>query len=329
MKYTLFLLFAVITTLGCKNNTPAISNATTIDTAVVVHAIDHSREQFVLDSTVRQYRTTAQYFKASVVNPTKIIGVKGTLINIDPADLETVSGKQLGNHIDIELKELTTSEELAREGLSTVTNGKFQISGGAYYINMTSGGEQLKCKTGRTLAVKFRRNVTDEMALFIGQSDSTGQVTWKDGQQAMDTVEMIPDPADQSKKETKHTSIGDLYDYVLLSQFGWVNCSGYYSGGVTSLSVDVDKADSVNCINAYLVFKDINSVLRCNADLSKQPCSFNNIPIGAKAALVIIASKNGKTLTSRSKIVTTEFRKVPVKLKETPDNEVPGMFKLN
>ncbi len=357
MKNTLLIFLAAAACFGCNNTTTTTTTTTFDSTTTIVNAPDSRHELFALDSVLKQYETPMQRFKASIVTPTKITGAKGTVINVNAADLETVSGKPLGNHIDIELKELTTTEELARDRAATVSDGKLLVSGGAYYINMTSGGEQLKLKTGKTFTVQFPKNTTEEMSLFYGQRDRLGQMNWKGGEQgfteigtASVPVERVRSDADYGRETEETAEIAEiavneterkeykkkgaltskLYDQMGIENLGWINCDRFRGNdNVTAVIVAIDKADSVKFISAYLVFKDINSVLQSYYETSTQEFAFRGIPVGAKAALIAIGIKNGKMFTSKSKIVITENRKVPVKLKETPDNEVVNLFKLN
>lgn len=348
MKRSVLILLAAIACFGCNNTTTTTTTTTTFDSTTIINAPDNRHELFVLDSVLKQYETPMQRFKASVVTPAKIVGAKGTVITVVAADLETVSGKPLGNHIDIELKELTTTEELARDRAATVSDGKLLVSGGAYYINMTSGGEQLKLKAGKTLAVQFPRYTKEDMSLFYGRKDSLGQMNWKGTDKAFTRIGVEPVPVERVVDEADHewgiemteaqkkeyqkkdALVSKLYDQMGVENLGWINCDRFSGNdNVTAVIVGIDKADSVKYVSAYLIFRDINCVLQNFYETTAQEFVFSGIPVDSKAALIVIGIKNSKMFTSKSKIVLTDNRKVAVKLKETLDNEVANLFKTN
>ncbi len=110
-----------------------------------------------LSEALKKYEEPSQIIRTSVDKPCVVTGRKGTKISINPNDLITESGKPFGQTIEVEIKELTNQGELLRTNAQTVSDGKLLVSGGAYFIGMTSNGEQLKLKEGKTLNVQFAK----------------------------------------------------------------------------------------------------------------------------------------------------------------------------
>jgi hypothetical protein len=132
-----------------------------------------------LNDFLTRFDEPSQIFKASTDKPIKVIGKQGTIIHLNPADLVTESGKPLGKEVEVELKELTNSEQLMRANAQTVSDSNILFSGGAYYIKVTSDGENIKVKDGKTYTAQFPTHSKDEMKLYYGQRDSTGRMNWK------------------------------------------------------------------------------------------------------------------------------------------------------
>ena len=150
------------------------------------------------------FEQPSQSFTVSSSKPAQVKGKKGTTVFINPSDLETVDGKSVGNNIQIELKELTNQQQLLRTNAQTVSNGQLLVSGGAYYINMTSDGQQLKLKDGKSLNVAFPKLSDTEMALFYGQRDSLGKINWQKANETLTAKQQIvPQQTDVSKKTVK------------------------------------------------------------------------------------------------------------------------------
>jgi len=109
---------------------------------------------------------------------TVVKGSKGTIIHVDPKLLETIDGSPIGKTIDIELLELTRKSDFLFHNTQTVSNDDILITGGAYYINMTSNGKQLRMKERQGLEVEFPKLSDEEMGLFLGVRDSAGLMNW-------------------------------------------------------------------------------------------------------------------------------------------------------
>ena len=109
---------------------------------------------------------------------TKAVGKKGIRITVDPSALETVNGAPLGVEIEIELKEITNQEELFKNDAPTACYGRLLVSGGAYYIGMTSNGNTLKVKAGKSVSIQLPEISANEMELFYGERDSSGNLNW-------------------------------------------------------------------------------------------------------------------------------------------------------
>lgn len=173
-----------------------------------------------LNDALKKYEEPAQVFKVAASKPSIITGRKGTKIRINPADLVTESGKPLGQTINVELKELTNQGQLLRTNAQTVSDGKLLVSGGAYFINLTSDGEQLKLQAGKNLAVRFPKLSDKEMALFYGQKNDLGQLNWQKAPGIFKATRQLQPAADTAiHRNTKHANsnkadIDAIFEYI-------------------------------------------------------------------------------------------------------------------
>ena len=340
MKQIQYLLLVILACCASCGNTTTTTTTTTFDSvSTVTTIVDGKHDLFLLDSVLKQYETPSQHLKSSYAHPMQVRGAKGTVISVNPDDLETMSGKPFSASIDIELKELTSTEDLIRSRAATVSDGKLLVSGGAYYINMTCAGEQVKLKSGKSLNVRFPKITDDKMSFFYGQRDSLGQMNWKPQQETANngggTVEtdiyMRKDGAVMSDSEKRIYALNDkVFSEISLQYFGWINCDHFLrDGNLTDLLVSFDRSDSLHYVNTFLAFKEINSVMQRIFDASAGANTFDNIPLNAKVVLIAVAVKDNKLFTSKVSLTMTANPKIVVKMKETAEKDIPDLFKMN
>lgn len=310
-----------------------------------------------LNEVLKKYEEPSQIIKTSADKPSVVTGRKGTKISINPNDLVTESGKPLGQTIEVELKELTNQGELLRTNAQTVSDGKLLVSGGAYFIGMTSNGEKLKLKDGKNLSVQFSKLSNKEMALFYGQRNELGKMNWQKANEILKytepeekvILENFNDPNQRivnkknemdaimdyvvgdttteegrrQKAQSKAVAIvaKKIYDEVELTNLGWINCDRFLEiENKTDLYVNFIPKDSVASANIYLVFKDINSVIQDYYYSDKSP-QFENMPVGYKARLIAYTVKDEKVFAYSTNLTIAKGQKLTLDLKEISEKD--------
>ena len=160
----------------------------------------------------------AQKLTAPSNEKTDVTGQKGTIIHLDPEKLETVDGSPMGEHIDIELVEMTSVYDLLTNNAPTVSNGQLLETGGSYYLNMTSNDVQLKVKQDKALEVEFPKLTDDEMAVFLGERDSLERINWVQSEQDFETKNLVkpkkPNQATPKKQKSNAPDLENLYAFM-------------------------------------------------------------------------------------------------------------------
>lgn len=358
MKNILGLLILVTFGLtSCNNNQATSDNKTTPDAKTEIGKVN---------DFLKQYEEPSQIFKVTGDKPTQVKGKQGTIIFINPTDLVTENGQPVGKNIEVELKELTNQEQLLRSNAQTTSNGKLLVSGGAYFINMTSDGQQLKLKDGKSLSVEFPKITTNEMSLFYGQRDTLGQLNWQQAKQKFESKpkekvksatqvdstviseidallgyiehesnrQLTPEEKKEIEEQKKNSALSDkVYKAIELKQFGWINCDRFYDiPNKTNLQYAFSDKDSIVSANVYLVFKNINSVMQsCYFSFRDKEynSSFDNIPVGAKTQIIAFSIKNGKTYSYKSDLTIKANETVQLTLKETSEDQIDKLFQSN
>lgn len=174
-----------------------------------------------VDSLLSEIAEKPQLFTAPSDKQTKVTGQQGTVIHVDPNKLETIDGTPPGESISIELIEMTDNKSLTLNNAQTVSGGRLLVTGGAYYLNMTSDGKQLKMKQGKGMEVEFPKLTEDEMSLFFGSRDSIGQINWIQANQSFKSKNLQKPQKPESgkaKKKESNDEIKSLLSYIKAKQ---------------------------------------------------------------------------------------------------------------
>jgi len=371
-KITGILILLAIMLAGCRNNNSGnTSEAIFPEEEKRNSTLDYVQEYEALSSILQQFEEPAQVFRVTSTEHSQVIGRQGTVINLNPDYLETVDGEPVTGEITVVLKEQTNQRELVLGNTQTVSNGQLIVSGGAYYIGMAADGKELRIKKGKSLDMEFPKVTEDEMELFYGQRDSLGQMNWQVAQQkfvkkkhkeedfiaetdvfmvVLETIEGIDTIKNFSQKEfekqqkrrkmEKETREVEekLYEAIKINQLGWINCDRFYRippDCKTDLIIAMDnKLIDVPVAKAFLVFKNINSVLSYNYfahedDNHFNNIHFNNIPVGEDVKLIIYTAEKGKVYIHSSDFTLKKDETLTIALKESNDKELENMLMLH
>ncbi len=345
-----------ITLFGCNNSSTTDSSSTTADNGTDNVATEISK----LNSLIKKFEEPSQTFNVPSDKPSVVKGKAGTKIKVNPADLAAEDGQPLGKNIEVELKELTNPSQLLKSNAATMSDGKLLISGGAYYINMTSDGRQLKIKDNSSLDVEFPKLSDDEMALFKGKRDSLGQMNWnvtsekfaqpvtkqkvaRSAAKADSTsssgigsiIEFLKEgkEVEYTKDEKKQMELqSKMYDAVKINSFGWINCDKFTDfPDKTNLAINIEPSDSLSSANLFLVFNDINSLMQSyyyeynNRTYNE---GFKNIPVGRTVRLIAYSVKNEKIFTCSLEIKIKQKENITLDFKPTSDADFEKLMTM-
>lgn len=331
------LILFIVTGLFACNDQPAATTTDTVTDSVVTAPIDMPMERKMLDSALQQMQTPSQFFKAPLHHPVTFTCAKGMQVDVNGDDLVTVSGGPMGNHIDVEVKELTNVGELARNKATTMTGDKLLESGGAYYINMTTGGEQLKLKQGKVLRVRLKPLTADKMSIFYGKRDTSGFVNWSlppiasqstmQSEKESAAIDEYGEDAGPALSKEAMRDLSTAQMAVEMGELGWINCDRFLQKQVALTSVTFAQkiADSVQVYNAFLVFRDINSVMP-GFGCGVGSAAFSNVPEGYKVEYVAVGFHNGRFYSYKTPLAVSRNLHVDVVFKESTLEEIKALF---
>lgn len=326
MKKLIGIFFvATLALVNCKNK--QTESADSMQTPV-----DPKLEFAKLNAFLRKFEEPSQAFRMPTDKLIKVTGKQGTIIHIDPADMEMENGTPVGKDVDIELRELSTKSHLLRSSAQTVADGQLLVSGGAYFINVTSNGEKVKLKEGEKYSVEFVKLADDEMTLYYGQRDSSDKMNWKQANMKLSTpgpisnspveyeavvvtgqgrfsdtarVPMKNINRQEYEKLNKETAIKNkVYNPVDMNKFGWINCDRLFEPDASRTDIRfaiTNKVEDVNYANVYLIFKDIKSVMQASYFIHEDTIEgngFDNLPLGMTVRFLAVCYQNEKVLAT-------------------------------
>lgn len=316
-------------------------------------------EKSQLTDLLKKIEDSSQVFILPSDKPAVILGKRGTKIKVVPDDLITESGKPLGKDIRVELKELFNQGELLRANAQTVSDGNLLVSGGAYWIEITSDGEKLILKDGRTLKTQFPKTSDKEMFLFYGQRAEDGSMNWQRANEKLQPQQRLKDAAkseksDKKKEESEIDSIVDyldntdskevdratikadeetslvhekFYEQIELRKMGWINCDRFLEiNNKTDLAVELEPNVNLQQVSLNLLFTEINSFLSPDFDLGGR-IVFQNLPTGYKARVFAFYVKERKVFVFSDNITIKKGQKLSIHFREIRENDFRQLVK--
>ena len=326
-----FIFLAFIALASCNQEISTSKKKNTL-----LQKPDMKAEIAKLNKILEQYDEKSQTFRVSGSQTSEVVGKAGTVLYINPANLETESGQAVQDSIEVELKELMNQSQLLKANAQTVSNGKLLVSGGAYYINLKSKGQNLQLKKDKTLQVVFRKIAKEEMSLFYGEQDSLETVNWSEAKQTLSSNRNnelpLTDTMPRISRENSQV-FEKIYEPVELKRLGWINCDRFYEipeKDKTNVSFTFSPKDSVACAKVFLVFQDINSLMEIlyrNAQNSYLDDEFRNIPINRKVKLIAITQKDNATYCFEKDFNIKANEKINIKLSKYTQKQLDRLLK--
>jgi hypothetical protein len=363
-----------------KNESPGLAPASNV-TAISpdLSAIQYTTEQKMpepgkessetkwseLKNLMEKMTESTQTFTINSSEAQIINGRLGTVIYYEPGNQVTHDNKDPGKIIQVELKELLSKSQLLRENAQTISDKELLVSGGSYYIKMSSDGKELKIKDGKSIKVEFPRITKENMSLFTGDRDSLNQINWKDqneeflvgnsiapsymearrekrlkrrlpivekityrrGEKGYDTSWRY---TDEITYESLDTTEKKLYAALNLKSFGWINCDRFYGRvPTTNLIVKANSEDNIPMVIMFLVFKDINSIMQSYFQTKLSggiENGFSGIPLGKEVRFIAYTIKDGKIYSQAENLTIRPKEILQLNLKETNENELKKLL---
>jgi len=338
-----FLTIATLLVTGCDQKTN----------------IDIKDEIGKLNKLLENIDEPSQFYIFGSDSIVTMIGKYGTRFIINPSDLITESGGEINDSIKIELKELTNQYQMAMANAQTVSNNRLLVSGGAYFIEITTQCEKVKLKPKKKIKIRFPILSQENMSLFSGNRDSLGRIYWtqedinlKNERDILKELEMLQiQLINEMNGEARGPGYGPitkllktkmdslrliiysdrLYPEIEFGNLEWINCDRFLEiDNKTDLMINFSLSEKIKTANIYLIFRDINSVMQeYYIDVNekkKTNITFQNIPIGANVKLIAYTLKDNKIFTYSSNMTIKQNETLSLPMNETNEKDFKNLF---
>jgi hypothetical protein len=314
MRFPLLLLALFAVSCNSNSSEEAVEKVDTLTAAEVVP--QDVKDLDSLNRLLGKNAAPSVFYNVSAKTPSSVTGKSGIVIKIDPGALETTDGSPLAATIAVELKEALNQEHFLKNDVNTVSDGRLLVSGGAYYVNLSSGGKQLRLKSGQGLKMQVPRLTEKDMELFYGERDGSGNMNWKTASQkfvpqAPPVAELVqprqgPDTVRIANQTTLKTGPIDVGQFKSLDQLVIDDKTFDEADKISKENKKVDSAISSVSVAATYDEMDIRKLGWINCDRFLQ--SNNLIPFmytfnpsdSIKAAKVYLVFRDINSVMSQS-----------------------------
>ena len=206
-----------------------------------------------------------------------ITGTDGTIIKFLPNSFNDASGNLITTTVVLEMKEILTKGDMIWADLPTDCYSEVLESGGEFYLNASSNGTKVFLNQDFQMIVPVSSATvnTDSMQLFIQAMPVPDSPVW------VPAVPIVPVNLDVSQTN---------YDFYFNS-LEWINVDVFWGTSLARVDLPINVNTSINqALNTrvYVVFKDINSVLRGSLR-SLNEYMIYSVPEGQEVSIVVVS----------------------------------------
>lgn len=216
----------------------------------------------------------------TAANFSYLTATNGLVCAFPPLSCVNSSGVAVIGKIQVELFVIKKKGDMVLMNKPTTSDGAMLVSGGEIFIRLKKDGQELTLAPGAKINIRYSDfPVNSNMKLFFGEERANGIFNWQ------------PNPDTLINR----IGFGPQFYEITTNHLRWINLDYFYdTSGIARSAVSVKLPANYTNANttAFLVFKDLRSVLRMNADVTERKFVTGKIPQG-KAAWVVVISKQG------------------------------------
>lgn len=274
-------------------------------------------EPLTLADFLDNNKPALQTFTVQAGTTSSINGAKGCTVSFRTNSFFSLSGTPVtSGDIEIQLREVTNKKDMVLSQTPTVSDNKLIVSRGVYFLKALQNGFELRIDSV-VIANKYPETQSPSLKTFLGGTVS-GQsfFNW-----FIDTTSnWLPSVWYDNANDTTYYNMQVLSTNFTSQNFNWINCDYFYNNSVPKVNISFTSTEdiSVYYFQSYLVFSDLNAVLRMTS-YSNNTIAFNNIPTGLDATLVTYYIVDGKPFVATAQITVSDGLSTPITFSETTE----------
>ena len=193
--------------------------------------------------------------------------------------LTTSAGQTLTGSAKIELVHVKTKGDMIRLGKPTTSNGRLLVNANETFVRAKNDTAELLFRPGVKMTIRYPDlPLNTQMKFFVGDETNAAQFNW------------LPNP-DPANNTVGFTSTG--YE-IQTNRLRWTSaCYFYDTTNISRVNVKADLASYFTNANtiAYVVFKDVRSVVGMYGDVVSKKFSTGKLPVGKLITVVVISKQ--------------------------------------
>ena len=297
----LLLIAGALFLNACQKNTdifvPDPGQLNAPDTAWV-NTVTSAMPVIILQNTLQlQTELVKDSFEVNNTAAT-ITTSNGVHLGFPPLSCVTTAGLAVTGKVFVELLLIKKKGDMVLLNKPTTSNGSMLVSGGEIFISLKKDGKDLLLAPNARVYIRYADFPTNpNMKLFFGDESNLQQFNW------------VPN----TNNNTDSVIAGPQVYEMFTSHLRWINVDYFYdTANITRTTVSAQLPSNYTNANTstFLVFKDLRSVLRMNADVPEKRFISGKVPNG-KVATVVAISKQGNDYFLGKETITTGITVTP------------------
>jgi hypothetical protein len=228
----------------------------------------------------------------SATNIAYLTTAAGIQCSFPPLCCVNGAGLAVTGKIQVELSVIKKKGDMVLMNKPTTSNNRMLVSAAEIFVRLKKDGQEVNLAPGAKINIRYADfPVNTSMKLFFGEEPASGQFNW------------VPN----ADSINNFVSYGQQVYEITTNHLRWINLDYFYDTtgiGRTAVSVKLPSNYTNANTTAFLVFKEIKSVLRMNAEVNEKRFISGKVPNG-KTAWVVVMSKQGNDYFFSKESITT------------------------
>ncbi|MGF2412463.1 hypothetical protein [Ferruginibacter sp.] len=221
-----------------------------------------------------------------------ILTASGVQVTFSPNCCVSSTGQTVTGKVYAEVLLIKKKGDMVLMNKPTTSNGSMLVSGGEIFIRLMKDGKELQLAPNAKIKITYTDvPVNPNMKLFFGDESNPLQFSW------------LPNTDTANNSVTAGQQLYEIYT----NHLRWINVDYFYdTTGIARSTVSTQLPSNYTNANtsAFLVFKDLRSVLAMHGDVPEKRFITGKVPNG-KIATVVAISKQGNDYFMGKELITT------------------------
>lgn len=270
-------------------------------------------EPLTLADFLDNNKPALQTFTVQAGVASEIHGAKGCTVSFTANSFSTLSGTPVtSGSIEIQLREVITKKDMVLSQTPTISDNYLIVSQGVYYLKALQNGFEIRVSNFEISKMIETQNDTPK--IFLGGNSNGNNFNWV----TSDSIGIVL--FDSTLLDSTWYQMYIYSTNWIGQNYNWINLDYFYNMSVPRVSISFTATEdiSVYYFQSYLIFSDLNAVLRMTS-YSNKTIAFNNIPTGLDATLVTYYIVDGKAFVATAPITVSDGLTTPITFSETTE----------